>query len=106
MIDKLTPEQLEKYIHMQSIVDRQQADAARVRALRAYYSGEHPVMLTDRQQEVLGPQVEGEQFTCPHHRVRVVVNPLARRRSVTGVATHGREGGEESGRRGGGRCRS
>jgi hypothetical protein len=51
MIDimRLAPDQLEKYIHLQSIVDRQAADAARVRALRAYYSGEHPVMLTDRQ---------------------------------------------------------
>ena len=89
MIDKLTPEQLEKYIHMQSIVDRQAADAARVRALRAYYSGEHPVMLTDRQQEFLGPLVEGEQFTFAHNLVRVVVNTLAERLSVTGFAING-----------------
>jgi hypothetical protein len=91
MIDimRLAPEQLEKYIHLQSIVDRQAADAARVRALRAYYSGEHPVMLTNRQQEFLGPLVDGESFTFAHNLVRVVVNTLAERLSVSGFAVNG-----------------
>ena len=99
MIDimRLAPDQLEKYIHLQSIVDRQAADAARVRALRAYYSGEHPVMLTDRQREFLGPLVEGEQFTFAHNLVRVVVNTLAERLSVSGFSINGVTAAEDDG---------
>ena len=50
MIDimALSPAQLERFIHMQGIVDRQANEAAKVRALRDYYKGEHPIMLTKR----------------------------------------------------------
>ena len=51
MIDimALSPTDLERFIHMQATVSRQENNAARVRALREYYAGEHPVMLTKRQ---------------------------------------------------------
>ena len=52
-ISKLSPVQLERFIHMQGLVDRQANEAAKVRALREYYKGEHPIMLTKRQQELL-----------------------------------------------------
>ena len=58
-IMKLTPEQLTQFIHLQALVDRKANNDARVLALRAYYDGEHPVMLTQRQQEFLGPLVDG-----------------------------------------------
>ena len=98
MIDimRLSPDQLDKYIHMQAIVDRQASDAARVRALRAYYNGEHPVMLTERQQEFLGPLVESESFTFAHNLVRVIVNTLAERLSVSGFEIGGTGGEDES----------
>jgi len=86
---RLTPEQLERYIHMQSLVDRQQAAADKVKALRAYYSGEHPVMLTDRQQEFLGPLLNSTEFTFAHNLVRVVINTLSERLSVSGFAING-----------------
>ena len=78
MIDimALTPEQLERFIHMQGIVARQENNAARVRALREYYEGEHPVMLTKRQQEYLGELVDGESFTFAHNLVRSIIDTL------------------------------
>jgi hypothetical protein len=88
-IMRLTPDQLERYIHLQSIVDRQQTDADKTRALRAYYTGEHPVMLTQRQQEYLGPLINSAEFTFAHNLVRVVVNTLSERLSVNGFSVNG-----------------
>lgn len=99
-IDKLTPEQLDRYIHMQSIVERQQAAAEKTRALRAYYGGEHPIMLTDRQREFLGPLVGKRQnvndpatytadFTFAHNLLGAVVDTLSERLSVTGFTVNG-----------------
>ena len=49
MIDvmRLRPDQIETYVHLQSTHDRQIATAMRVQALREYYDGDHPVMLTE-----------------------------------------------------------
>ena len=44
-ISKLTPQQLDQFLHLQAIVDRQATAAAKIVAYRAYYSGEHPVLL-------------------------------------------------------------
>lgn len=96
-IMRLTPDQLERYIHMQSIVDRQQAAAEKVLALRAYYAGDHPVMLTPRQQEYLGPLINGTDFTFAHNLVRVVVNTLSERLSVSGFAINGVTTAEDDG---------
>ena len=91
MIDimALTPEQLERFIHMQGIVERQANAAARIRALRLYYSGEHPVMLTQRQQEYLGALVEEESFTFAHNLVRSVVDTLRERLDLSGFVVNG-----------------
>ena len=86
-IDKLTPDQLDKFIHMQAIVDRTAAKATYTLALRDYYDGEHPVMLTARQQEYIGPLVDGEQFTFAHNLVRSVIDTLRERLNVTGFLT-------------------
>ena len=91
MIDimALTPEQLERFIHMQGIVARQENNAARVRALREYYEGEHPVMLTKRQQEYLGELVDGESFTFAHNLVRSIIDTLRERLDVSGFTVNG-----------------
>jgi len=91
MIDimQLTPAELERFIHMQAIVDRQASAAAQVRALRAYYAGDHPTMLTQRQQEFLGPLVEGRQFTFSHNLVRSVVDTLRERLDLSGFTVNG-----------------
>lgn len=105
MIDPmlLTPAQLERFIHMQSIVARQQEAAAKVLALRAYYDGDHPVLLTDRQQEFLGNFLvdtrnqEGNpsgsvtyRFPFSHNTVKSVVDTLRERLNVTGFSVNGK----------------
>ena len=91
MIDvmALTPQDLERFIHMQGIVARQENNAARVRALREYYAGEHPIMLTKRQQEYLGELVEGESFTFAHNLVRSIIDTLRERLDVSGFTVNG-----------------
>ena len=91
MIDiaKLTPADLERFIHMQGLVARQDNAASRIRALRDYYAGEHPIMLTKRQQEYLGELVEGESFTFAHNLVRSVIDTLRERLDVSGFTVNG-----------------
>jgi len=91
MIDvmALSPTDLERFIHLQGIVARQDNDAARVRALRDYYEGEHPIMLTKRQQEYLGALVDGEEFTFAHNLVRSVIDTLRERLDVSGFTVNG-----------------
>jgi hypothetical protein len=86
MIDvmRLTPAQLETFIHLQSQIDRQNANADKIKALREYYDGEHRVMLTDRQKEYLGPLVADDSFTFCHNLMRPVVDTMAERLSVIG----------------------
>jgi len=88
-IMKLTPIQLDRFLHVQSIVGRQEADAAKVRDLRAYYDGDHPVMLTQRQQEFLGPLLTGTEWTFAHNLVKSVIDTLRERLSVNGFTVNG-----------------
>ena len=91
-LDKLSPEQLERYIHMQGIVAGQEQDAARVTALREYYDGDHPVLLTERQQEYLGGLLDKPDFPFAHNLVRSVIDTLRERLSVTGITIEGAAG--------------
>jgi len=75
-ITLLTPEQLDKFIHLQSIIARQQEEAAKVKAARDYYAGNHPVLLTQRQQEYLGKQLTDGEFAFAHNLVKTVVDTL------------------------------
>lgn len=89
-LDKLTPEQLETYLHAQAIIARQGDAAARVLALRDYYDGAHPVLLTERQQEIIGALLDGNEFPdFAHNHVKSVIDTLRERLSVTGVNIEG-----------------
>ena len=95
-IDKLTPAQIERLVHMQSIIAGQEEEAAKVRSLRAYYDGDQPAMLSARQIEYLqgsGPTstgfVEGGLFTFAHNHVRSVIDTLRERLAVTGLSIEG-----------------
>lgn len=89
-IDKLTPEQLERLLHMDSIIAEQADAAAKVLALRAYYDGDHPVMLTERQQEFLGPLLDPKApFPFAHNHVKSIIDTLRERLSVTGINIDG-----------------
>lgn len=95
-ISKLSPEQLERFIHLQSIVDRQAADAAKIREYRKYYDGDHPVLLTQRQQEYLGKQLTEGAFAFNHNIIRSVVDTLRERLSVEGFTVNGQAAGDDN----------
>ena len=87
-IMKLSPQQLDAYIHAQATIDRQEKQATKTRALRLYYDGEHGSLLTKRQTEFLGALVENEEFPFAHNLVKSVVDTLRERLCVTGVTVH------------------
>ncbi len=87
-LDKLTPAQLDTYLHWQATIDRQAGDADDVLALRAYYDGNMPVLLTRRQREFIGDLLEGNEFPFSHNVTRSVIDTLRERLSVTGIAVH------------------
>lgn len=89
-ITLLTPEQLDRFIHVQSIISRQEDAAAKVRAARDYYAGTHPVPLTQRQQEYLGKQLTDGDFEFAHNLVRTVVDTLRERLAVVGFTVNGK----------------
>lgn len=95
--DLLTPAQLEKWIHTQAVIDRQGNEAAKVRALREYYAGDHPTMLSARMQEFLGGIVADDAFTFAHNMVRSVIDTLAERLSVEGFTVNGASAEAEEG---------
>lgn len=88
-ITRLTPEQLDRFIHLQALVDRQQANFAEVRALRAYYDGDHPVLLTQRQQEYLGKLLSEGEFVFAHNLIKTIIDTLRERLEVTGFSVNG-----------------
>jgi hypothetical protein len=98
MIDlfRLAPADLERFIYLQSLVDRQTNEAVRIQALREYYAGEHPVLLTERQREFLGPIVAKDAFTFAHNLARSVVDTLSERLSVQGFAVNGASMGDDA----------
>ena len=91
MIDimSLSPAELDRFIFMQSMIARQEHNAAKVRALRDYYYGDHPVLLTMRQQEFLGPLLTEGNFQFSHNLVRSVLDTLRERLEVTGISVNG-----------------
>lgn len=88
-LDRLSPQDVERYIHLQATIARQGNEAAKVQALREYYAGEHPVMLSQRQQEFLGAIVHGDSFPFAHNLVRSIIDTLSERLSVEGFAVNG-----------------
>lgn len=94
---KLSPVELERFIHLQGILYRQEAEAAAVRDARRYYDGDHPAPLTKRQQEYLGPLLTEAESGFNHNLVRVVINRLRERLNVTGFTVNGASAAEGEG---------
>jgi hypothetical protein len=95
-ISRLDSVQLDRFIHIQSVIARQQADADKVKAARDYYAGNHPVMLTQRQQEFLGKDLTTGEYAFNHNLVKVVVDTLRERLNVTGFTVNGRSAEDSS----------
>lgn len=94
-ITKLSPGELDRFLHMQAIIDRQEQDAARVRDARDYYDGEHPVPLTKRQREYLGPLLTESEVPFNHNLVKVVVDRLRERISLSGFTVNGESAADD-----------
>jgi hypothetical protein len=94
-LDKLTPTDLERFIHMQALVDRQDEAAAHVRSYRKYYDGDHPVFLTRRQQEYLGPLLTDADLPFNHNLVKVIIDRLRERLNVVGFTVNGESAAKE-----------
>ena len=74
MIDimRLTPEQVERFIHLQSIIDRQAIDRETLRRQRDYYDGNHDVLLSERQRDFLGLLVGQGNMTLGEDAIRAI----------------------------------
>lgn len=88
---------LERLIHMDAIIAGQKEEEARVRAARDYYSGDHPVFLTERQKQFMGRSLTEGDFPFSHNLVRSVIDTLRERLSVTGFMVDGAGASGDSG---------
>lgn len=89
-ISRLSQQELDRYLYLQSEIDRQQEGQETVKALRDYYYGNHPILLTQRQQEFLGPMIKEQGFKFAHNLVRTIVDTLRERLNVVGYTVNGK----------------
>lgn len=94
-ITKLSPGDLDRFLHMQALIARQAKDAAKVRDARDYYAGEHPTPLTKRQREYLGPLLTESGVGFNHNLVKVVIDRLRERISLSGFTVNGESAAED-----------
>lgn len=87
---KLSNQELNRFIRLQAIHDRQQAAAEKVRVLRAYYYGDHEVPLTARQKAYLGVTLTSGEFSFAHNLMRTIVDTLRERLEVSGFVVDGK----------------
>jgi hypothetical protein len=88
-ISRLSPAELDRFLYLQAEVDRQKEAQDTVKALRDYYYGNHPILLTTRQQEFLGPMIKEPGFKFAHNLVRTIVDTLRERLNVVGFTVNG-----------------
>ena len=96
---RLSPEQLDRFIHIQIRDCAQQEDADKVKAARII-TGNHPVMLTQRQQEFLGKSLTTGDYAFNHNLVKVVIDTLRERLNVAGFTVNGVSAEDRRRRRG------
>jgi len=94
---RLTPEQVERFIHLQSIIDRQAIDRETLRRQRDYYDGIHDVLLSPRQRDFLGLLVgQGNDATWSFNLMRNVVDTIRERLCVVGFTVDGETAASEA----------
>jgi hypothetical protein len=77
---------VERFIALQKQAAAKADEWARVQDYRAYYKGDHPVMLTNRQQEYLGDILTKSNHTVAFNLCRVIVDVLRERLTVNGFS--------------------
>ena len=75
---------VERFIALQRQAANKAAEWAKVLDYRNYYSGKHPVMLTNSQQEYLGDILTNSNHTVAFNLCRVIVDVLRERLSLSG----------------------
>lgn len=91
---------LDKFIYVQSLISRQNIEAAKVRVLRDYYSGEFPTLLSLRQEEFIGKLLTEGEFSFGHNVTRSIIDTLRERLSVSGFTVNGKaisDNGDDAG---------
>jgi hypothetical protein len=94
-LSKLSTPDLEKWIHIQATLARQEEAAKHLQLLRDYYDGEQPTMLTARQQEYLGPLLTDSERKFAHNIVKPVVDLINDRLSINGFTVNGQDAGDQ-----------
>jgi hypothetical protein len=89
----LTPEQVERFIHLQALLDRQNANNDLTKQRREYYAGEQDIPITTNQRDYLGflENVDTWSFNI----VAQVVDAVSERLSVNGFTVNG-DGAEDT----------
>jgi hypothetical protein len=75
---------VERFLALQRQAATLAADYTKTRDYRAYYAGDHPVMLSTRQQEYLGDILTESPHTVAFNLCKVVVDVLRERLSISG----------------------
>ena len=83
----LTPDQLERFLHLQALLDRQNAANDLTKQRREYYAGEQDIPITTNQRDYLGflENVDTWSFNI----IAQVVDAVCERLSVTGWTVDG-----------------
>lgn len=84
---QLTPDQIERWVHLQAMIVRQNANHAVVKQRREYYAGEQAIPITDNQRDFLGllENVDVWSFNV----IAQTVDAVCERLSVTGFSVNG-----------------
>jgi hypothetical protein len=83
-----------KWISLMAEAARKAEEWAKVKDYRDYYSGNHPVYLTHRQEEYLGKLLTEANHTVAHNLCATVVDVLRERLCVTGFTADDEAGTE------------
>lgn len=83
-MQNLSQRDMERFIALQAQDAKQQAAWRAVRDYRAYYAGDHPVFLSDRQREYLGDLLTEAEHTVAFNVCLLVVDTLRERLHVDG----------------------
>lgn len=83
----LTPDQIERWIHLQALIDRQNANNALTKTRREYYAGEQDIPITENQRDFLGLLENAD--TWSFNVIAQVVDAVCERLAVEGFTVNG-----------------
>ena len=91
----LTPDQIERWLHLQALIDRQNANNDLTKQRRDYYDGKQDIPITANQRDFLGLLENADVWSF--NIIAQVVDAVCERLSVTGFAVNGDTAAEAEG---------